>query len=482
MAATRRLFLKTAATGALLSPVTFLRANGANGEEPALGMSAPDLKTGEVIRTQGQLLPSGEFLREERRLVPVAGTSDVLVCGGGPAGIAAALAAARQGAKTQLLEFAGCLGGVWTAGMLTKILDAGNKSGIMKEILKALSAQGSDVAKTSSGTVYDPELAKRVLEEMCVEAGIEIQLHTLVVGAVTDEQNRLVAVITESKSGRQAWLAERFIDCTGDGDLAAQAGCQFDVGLNDDCDCQPMSLMALLTGIDPQEVEPYIRETGREAKQRFLKLMRDAGINPSYRAPTLRHLHDGIFSLMTNHEYGVSAFDAGAISKATINARKEVFEIVAGLKKLGGPWSGIAVVATAEQIGVREGRRIKGRYTLTGDDLVSGLRHPQAIARAKFPFDVHSLELAGNPEEVNEYRKQGVKSYDIPYPALVSADVDNLLMAGRCISGDFLAHSSYRVTGNAVPMGEAAGKAAALSITQQVMPHEIEWQTARSNS
>ena len=413
-------------------------------------------------------------------MIPVAGKSDVLVCGGGPAGIGAALSAARNGAKTQILEFAGCLGGVWTAGLLTKILDAGNKTGIMRELLTALAEQGSDVARETKGTVYDPELAKRVLEEMCVDAGIEIQLHTLVVGAIVDEGNRLVAVVTESKSGRQAWLAERFIDCTGDGDLAAHAGCRFDVGMSDECECQPMSLMALLTGLDPEAVAPYIRENGADAKPRFLKLMREAGINPSYHAPTLRHLHDGIFSLMTNHEYGVSAFDAAAISKATINARREVFDIVAGLKKRGGPWANIAVVATAEQIGVREGRRIKGRYTLTAEDLASGMRHPQAIARAKFPFDVHALELAGNPEEVEEYRKRGVKSYDIPYPALVSADVDNLLMAGRCISGDFLAHSSYRVTGNSVPMGEAAGKAAALSIQQQVMPHQLEWKTAQS--
>ncbi|MEZ6046761.1 MAG: FAD-dependent oxidoreductase [Planctomycetaceae bacterium] len=471
----RRLFLKTTATGALLSPVTLLLGDQSRGEEPALVLTPPDLKTGEVLRTSGEVLPSEDFLREERRYVPIAGKSDVLVCGGGPAGIAAALAAARAGVKTQLLEFAGCLGGVWTAGMLTKILDAGNKSGIMQEILEALASQGSEVAKESRGTVYDPELAKRVLEEMCVAAGIEIQLHTLVVGAVTDAQNRLVAVITESKSGRQAWLAERFIDCTGDGDLAAHAGCQFDVGLSDACECQPMSLMALLTGLDPQEVEPYLRETGTDAKPRFLKLMQEAGIHPSYKAPTLRHLHDGIFSLMTNHEYGVSAFDAGAISKATIEARKEVFEIVNGLKQLGGIWAGISVVATAEQIGVREGRRIKGRYTLTGEDLVSGLRHPQAIAQAKFPFDVHSLELVGNPETVQAFRKRSVKKYDIPYPVLVSADVDNLLMAGRCISGDFLAHSSYRVTGNAVPMGEAAGKAAALSLAQNIMPHEIIW-------
>lgn len=475
-AAPRRDFLKTAVTGAVLGPASLLLPDRESAAEATAANSLPDYKRGEMLRTSGKLTHTEGWLQESSRMVPISGKSQVLVCGGGPAGIAAALAAARAGAETRLIESAGCLGGVWTAGMLTKILDAGNKTGLMRELLVAFAERGSSVARDTAGTVYDPEVAKLVLEELCVEAGIRIQLHTLVTGAITDEQNRLRAVITESKSGRQAWVAERFIDCTGDGDLAAQAGCQFDVGTGSNCVCQPMSLMALLTGPDPADIVEYLRETSPEAKPRFLKLMRDAGIDPSYRAPTLRHLHGGIYSIMTNHEYGVSAFDAAAITEATIRARREIHEITRGLRKLGGPWSELAVVATAEQIGVREGRRIKGRYTVTRDDVVSGLRHEQAVCRAKFGFDVHSLELEdGNPGVVREYRALGAKPYDIPYPSLVAADVDGLLMAGRCISGDFLAHSSYRVTGNAVPMGEAAGLAAATSIQQNILPHELLW-------
>lgn len=470
--AQRRQFLKTATAGAMLGPAGLLIGRAAGAAEA--GVSFPDVSRGQVVRTSGKLIDSSAF-EEQSRQIPIAGKSQVVVCGGGPAGIAAALAAARSGADTQLLELAGCLGGVWTAGMLTKILDAGGKSGIMEELLTALAARGSDVAKKSGGTVYDPELAKVVLEEMCVDAGIKIQLHTMVVGAVVNESNALVAVITESKSGRQVWTADRFIDCTGDGDLAAQAGCQFELGFGGDCTCQPMSMMALLTGPDPADVQEFIRETGASAKSRFLKFMKDAGIDPSYKSPTLRHLHSGIYSIMTNHEYGVSAFDAGAITKATIQGRREVHDIVAGLRGLGGPWKDLAVVATAEQIGIREGRRVKGRYTISSEDIATGMKHPQAVCNAKFPIDVHSLELAGNPETVEKLRARGVRRYDIPYPALVAADVDGLLMAGRCISGDFFAHSSYRVTGNAVPMGEAAGQAAALSIRQGIMPHVLNW-------
>ncbi|MFI4876127.1 MAG: FAD-dependent oxidoreductase [Blastopirellula sp. JB062] len=475
----RRTFFQTSAVGAMFGAHTLLLgdARGAESASTVDGViKKPDLRQGEVLRTQGELVENRGAVIERERAVPIAGRSDLLVCGAGPAGIGAALAAARAGASVQLIELAGCLGGVWTAGMLTKIIGGGNKQGIMQELLTVMRERGSEVAKSTGGAVYDPELMKVVLEEICVEAGIRIQLHTRLVGTVTDERNRIVAVITESKSGRQAWLADRYVDCSGDGDLAAQAGCQFDVGYDRNCECQPMSMMALLTGLNTEEVAAYIRENGSEAKGRFYKLMKESGIDPSYRAPTLRHLHNGIYSLMTNHEYGVPATDAGAITEATIRSRAEVHAIVRDLRKLGKPWQDLAVVATAEQIGVREGRRIRGRYYITAEDLITGMRHEDAVCSTRFGFDVHNVFADGsNPPEVKKYRAAGVKEYDIPLPALVAADVDGLMMAGRCISGDFFAHSSYRVTGNSVPMGEAAGLTCAVSIQKGVMPHELAW-------
>ncbi len=468
----RRQFLQATAGGLILSSALTSPDTAAD-ENHAARVANP--VSGDVLQTHGVLSADGTQLVEQQRAIPVAGKTDVLVCGGGPAGIGAALAAARAGASVQLIEMAGCLGGVWTCGLLTKILDSENKSGIMAELLTKFSSRGSKVAKNTHGTVYDPEIAKLVLEELCVEAGVKIRLHTRLAGAVTDEHNRVAAVLTESKSGREAWLADRFIDCSGDGDLAAHAGCQFDVGVGTNCECQPMSMLALLTGVDPEAVRPYIREDNRKAKPLLLKLMEEHGVNPSYRGPTLRHLHSGIYSIMTNHEYGVSAFDASAITEATIRARREIHDIINGLRKVGGPWKDISVVATAEQIGVREGRRIKGRYEITAEDLAKGLRHEQAVCRAKFAIDVHALDAHGNKEISREFKKGGLKPYDIPYPALVAADVDGLLVAGRCISGDFIAHSSYRVTGNSVPMGEAAGLAAAESARRKVLPHELDW-------
>lgn len=472
----RRQFLRSTAGGLFVSAALTDPSVSSANDPTAVRIANP--VSGDVLRTAGSISAEGTHLVESQRSVPVVSNSDVLVCGGGPAGIGAALAAARAGASVQLIEVAGCLGGVWTCGLLTKILDAENKSGIMEELLSAFADRGSKVARDTNGTVYDPEIAKLVLEELCVEAGVKVRLHTRLVGAIVEE-NRVVGVLTESKSGREAWLAERFVDCSGDGDLAAHAGCRFDVGIGEDCTCQPMSMLALLTGVDPDKIRPFIRETGSAAKRRFLDYMEEHGIKPSYRAPTLRHLHSGIYSLMTNHEYGVSAFDADAISAATIRARRELHTIVDGLRSIGDPWSDLAIVATAEQIGVREGRRIKGRYEITAADLASGLRHEQSVCRAKFPIDVHALSTQGDKEIDKTFKAGGLKPYDVPYPALVAADVDGLLMAGRCISGDFVAHSSYRVTGNSVPMGEAAGVAAAVSIQRNLMPHELNWRDIR---
>ena len=142
-------------------------------------------------------------------------------------------------------------------------------------------------------------------------------------------------------------------------------------------------------------------------------------------------------------------------------------------RNLRGPWKNLAVVATAEQIGVREGRRIRGRCIITANDLAQGLKHDEAVCTAKFPIDVHALTAQGDQEIDKHFKHGGMQPYDIPYHALIAADVDGLLMAGR-ISGDFIAHASYRVTGNSVPMGEAAGLAAAVSNQKNVMPHDLD--------
>ena len=182
--------------------------------------------------------------------------------------------------------------------------------------------------------------------------------------------------------------------------------------------------------------------------------------------------------VMINHEYNIKPFDAAAVTEATLRARAEVHRIVRGLRALGGVWEGMQVVATAEQIGVRDGRRIHGRYTVTRDDLIAGARHADAVARVTFGADIHAPSREQNKTETISHGGFKMKPYDIPLRALIAKDVDGLMMAGRCISGDFTAHASYRVTGDAVAMGEAAGVVAALAAKSRRLPHEVAWSEA----
>ncbi len=414
---------------------------------------------------------------EPARNIPVADDLDVLVCGGGPAGVAAAVAAAGAGARTGLVEVHGCLGGVWTAGLLAHMIDHRKKPGLMAEIIERLGARGG---LALDGSSYQPEAVKLLLEEMCLEAGVKIRLHTRVVAAMRDDSGRLATVVTESKSGREAWQARVFVDATGDGDLAAQAGCCFDIGHPETGACQPMSLMAILTGLPWPEIAPRVCGHGdghEKPKQLVLAELARAGLDPSYGRPTLFYLGGGLMAMMANHEYGVSALDADQITAATLRARAEVHRLVSGLRGLGGVWQNISIACTADHIGVREGRRIHGRYTVTRNDLASGARHDDAVCRVTFGVDVHSTD----PSKGKAYGGEGIRAipYDIPLRALIARDVDGLMLAGRCISGDFFAHASYRVTGNAVAMGEAAGVTAALAARHKLLPHDLPWPLVR---
>ncbi len=445
------------------------------GTAAAVGFSGAGMVRADEEASDGQTV--GEVARE----IPVVEDADVVVCGAGPAGVAAALASARTGATTRLIEVNGCLGGVWTAGLLSWILDTGNKTGLMTEMLVRLQQRGA--SQVYGGSVgYDVEEMKILLEEMCLEAGVRIRLHTRVCGAVRNEAGRLKAVITESKSGREAFRAKAFVDASGDGDLAAQAGCGFDYGDPETGQAQPMSFICLLSGLEPEGVTPFVRGLAEKAdwsspKDNLRKAMNDAGVDPSYGKPTLFYIRPGLFCMMANHEYGVAGTNANELTEASLRGRAEVHRLVNALRATGGAWKDVRIIATPEHIGVREGRRIHGRYVVTTEDLVKGARHEDAVCQVRFGIDVHSTD----PTKTKGIAAKPVraKSYDIPYRALVAKDVDGLLMAGRNISGDFIAHSSYRVTGDSVPMGEAAGVAAALAARKAVLPHELPWEEIR---
>ena len=405
---------------------------------------------------------------------------DVIVVGAGPAGIGAALASARNGARTTLIETHGCLGGIWTAGQLAWIFE-GDNSGIDTEIALKLGAMGARNGVQFHRYSYDIESMKVLLERLCVEAGVSIRLHTRIVDAVVDD-GRIVQLVTESKSGREFWPAKIFIDCSGDGDLGAFAGCSFDMG-GPNGEIQPSTLMGIVSVKDISLLKDFISFLDTEVENpwpnhlscidNFMREMTGLGIQTSYARPTIFHLRDNLCALMINHEYKVSAINADDISRATIRARAEIYKVVEGLRSLVGKWESLTLAATAEQIGIREGRRIHGLYSVSNEDILSGATFPDGVCGCNFGVDVHSPD----PKKDKGLSNMGMKvrPYQIPYRALVAKDVKGLLMAGRCISGSWLAHASYRVTGTAVSLGEAAGRAAALCSISGRLPDEISW-------
>ncbi len=413
-----------------------------------------------------------KYVQEETRLVPLAGEAEVIVVGGGPAGVCAAVAAARGGADTLLIETNGCLGGMWTAGCMGLLLDVANKGekSLIREIMDSLAA-----GNLRQKNLFDVEGMKFFLEEWCQASGVRIRYFTTLADVVKDGE-RIDCIITESKSGREAWRAKVFIDCTGDGDLGFKAGNPYEAGHLENGLCQPMSLLALLTGLDIEEVRPYCQGGGewQEVADRFSALLKEGDYQPSYQGVALFHLGEGMFFLMANHQYGKSGLSAADLTEATLAARSEINRQIAILRSRGGIWKNVKLAATAEKIGVRESRRLTGAYMVTLADLAQGRCHEDGIAKVSFCIDVHALRK----DKDCKIETPPVKTmpYEVPLRALISLNVENLLFAGRCISGDFFAHASYRVTGNAAQFGEAAGALAALSSTMKIPVRKVDCQ------
>ncbi len=412
--------------------------------------------------------------------LPVTLDCDVVVAGGGPAGFSAALSAARSGASVTLIELGGALGGVWTQGLLSYILDAHGKSGILDEIVSELKLvqgylhtphppNGSSYIGDSDWT-YDSESMKFVLEKLAAKAKIHIEYHSRVVNAFVKNKS-ITHVVIENNSGRSAIAAKQFIDASGNGDLGFFAGASYETGHPQSGEVQPATLVAIISGF-PENMENTLQGDLKIAlHQKFAKY----GSELSYRRPVFVRLpHPNLAAVFLNHQYSVSHDDNTGITRATIEAREEVFKAIENIRK-DPEWSQARVVQTANFIGLREGRRLNGLYRLSVSDLQNGAKFEDAICLVHLPVDLHSVnkaaeEAAGKKETTSYNAGLTAKPYQIPARSLISADVDNLMMAGRCVSGDFYAHASYRVTGNSVPMGEAAGFIAAKSVTQNVTP------------
>ena len=393
---------------------------------------------------------------------------DVIICGGGPSGVAAAVSAARKGARTLLLERGGCLGGLWTQGGLTWLIDTEGKDGLINEVMDRLEsfADGKRILSPKRFTA-DTEKTKLFFELLCREAGVRVLYHTVLSG-VHMENNRITHVLTESKDGPVAYGAKYFVDTTGDGDLGFFAGAAFALG-NEEGQTQPMSLICQLDGISVQDLAPFDSRKSSGTKPALKARFAQAGLEASYGAPLLAVLSDtyGTLALMANHEYR-SSLDSTAVTEATMSGRQELHRLVDGLRSLGGIWENAHICATSDSIGVREGRRIKGLYTLTAEDVRSGRQFDDGICTVLGGIDIHGLK----PGDAFE-KTERLCGYQIPLRCLICADVPNLLMGGRCISGDFIAHGSYRVAGPVFRTGEVAGLLAAHCALHNAEPNTV---------
>ncbi len=395
------------------------------------------------------------------------GEYDVIVAGAGPAGVPAALAAARGGARVLLLERHPFGGGTWTAGCMNLIFDCTPQRGIMQELHRAFEAAGGWKTWLWNGTlVVNPEIVKLVLDDLLEAAGVTVRYHTMLQGACV-EDGRVVEVATASKSGQETWRGNVFIDATGDGDLGAFAGCGYETGRPEDGGMQPASMNAVVGGW------PDGIGDGEELAEDVMETLDRLGFDLSYRKTRLFEIPGapGLRRCMWTHLYGLDPADAGSLTAAEIEGRRQVHAAVACLRSSGDPrFASLFVAWTGPTLAIREGRRIHGQYTLTIDDLRAGRRFDDGVVEVAFNVDIHHVD----PSEGRHLEGEKVPRYHVPYRCLVARDVGNLLMAGRCISGDFRAHGSYRTTSDCVAMGEVAGSAAAICVTEGTKPCEVD--------
>lgn len=410
----------------------------------------------------------------ESAQVPVGGDYDVIVVGGGPAGIAAALSSARHGKKALLIESYGFLGGMWTMGMVMPFFDQENKGGICQELVTAIEKTGQYVQAGPEMWVCDLEEMKLLLDRLLVEAGVELLLHTHFAAPIVQD-GTIQGIIVENKGGRTAYTARVVIDCTGDGDVAARAGVPFDIGRPGDHQVQPMTMMFRMSNVT--YVQDYYTYRHYESNELFPKLqdaMERAGVTNhdfNYKRPCVIRM-PGIHTALcqATHIRQLLATDPVELTKAEIEGRQEVKQLFELLHTYLPEFKYAHVDVTGPHIGIRESRRLRGEYHLTLEDVEQNRQFDDGICTVTFWVDIHQ------PDGVDQDAQHGAllrPSFQIPYRSLVPLGVENLLIAGRCISGSYEAHASYRVTGNCVAMGQAAGIAAALSLETQKPPRQI---------
>ncbi len=389
--------------------------------------------------------------------VPVRNRTEVLVVGAGPAGFGAAISAARAGAKVTLVEQGGKLGGMWTLGLLSPFFDNWNKEGLNLELREALTASG---AWGGLGNIsFDQCRMALLLDDYAIRHNIDLMLYTMGTEPIV-EDGVLKGIFVQNKSGAQAVLADVVIDCTGDGDIAARAGAPFEIGRESDGVFQPMTMMFKIGGLR----HDYKRDDLRSWYNALIEKVDEEKIlaDIPYDNPALITLpRKGEALIQWTHVRRRLGIDGDALTAATLEGRRQVQKALECFKLVKEELGDVYLLELPATIGVRETRRITGEYVISEEDVREGRKQPDGICDVRFGVDIHE------PEQSKQtcWKHPG---FDIPFRSLVPLKVENLLTAGRCISGCFAAHAAYRVTGDCLAMGEAAGRAAATAVKENV--------------
>lgn len=409
---------------------------------------------------------------EPSREINVVDEVDVIVAGGGPGGLGAAISAARNGARVLLLEKAGCVGGVATSGYMS---DWSGNAGLplFREITRREAALDWHCNEERRGINHEKQ--KLVLLEMLQEAGVRLQLHTLCAGVIMEGQT-VRGVITESKSGREAIIAKVVVDATGDGDIAFRAGAAFQKGREGDGLMQPVTLMFKLGGVDyARAVFPGSFESLVDVPKGELQALGRAHLpHPAGHVLLYRSPVEGQVVVNMTNLTGVDGTDVRDITRAELECRRQIPHIVEFLREFAPGYEACYHVATAECVGVRETRHFTGIETIAEQDILEARVFPDWIATdCYFNFDIHNLSGPGLDANGRQHEFKARGSYTIPYGACVPESVDGLLLSGRNISGTHKAHSNFRVMGICLSIGYGVGIAAALAARGGLAPRQV---------
>ncbi len=435
--------------------------------------------------------------------VPLRDCGEVVVVGGGPAGIAAAVAAARTGAKVILVERYGFLGGTATAGLVGPFMTSYSAdgrqqlvAGVCQELIDRMVALGGavDPARTEAGSAwsafirlghahvspFQAEAFKMAALEMTVQAGVKLRFHTSFVDVVR-EGNRVGALVIHDKAGLGLLRGRLIVDTSGDGDVAARAGAPFELGRRQDGKMMPATLFLTIGNVDDARVEAWMREHERlhPGERLFECIVQEAKAKGEWDLPReylnlYREPAAGQWRVNTTRIHHVDGTNPDDLSRAEVEGRCQALRLLRFLRSHCPGLQNVQLLATGAHVGIRESRHILGDYVLSGADVLEGRRFADAIARCAYPIDVH------DPTGTRG-RLEGIQAdyYEIPYRCLLPREVEDLLVAGRCLSADHEGAASARVMPPCFATGQAAGTAAALAIGQGVSPRELDPQLLR---